>query len=162
MSLPPEERIAVELVRRLEEVVVSQDGFSRTATVKRVNRDASDFTPENNTLVVVQGDSVRNPEMDCPGNPPAVSYQLELTVVAFIRQSDREPDADDTQSNELIALARKAIAPSNDWFTFDMGAFDAEFQDTTPMTLSNSSMAGGSFSLRVSYRVSERDPFLVR
>jgi hypothetical protein len=51
MAFTPEERIAVEILRRLKTVVVEEDQHTRLAEVYRVNRDATDWTPENNAIV---------------------------------------------------------------------------------------------------------------
>ena len=162
MPKPPEERIAEELVRRLGQVVVSEDQQIRLAKVYRVNRDATDWTPENNTIVVVQGTATRLPELDCPGNPPADAYLLEFAIVLFIRQRDRETDADQAEVNQLVALAKRAVTSTSDWYTFDGICMDAEFGETTPFVPANGSMAGASVQLNTTFRVSELDPFLVR
>ena len=162
MAFTPEERIAVEILRRLKTVVVEEDQHTRLAEVYRVNRDATDWTPENNAIVLVQGSASRLPELDCPGNPPANAYQLELAVVGFIRQSDREELADRSEVNQLVALAKRSITPASNWYTFGGICHDAEFGDVTPFVPSNGSLAGASVQLNVAYKVSELDPFLVR
>ena len=162
MPKPPEERIAEELVRRLGQVVVSEDQQIRLAKVYRVNRDATDWTPDNNTIVVKQGLASRIPESDYPGNPPAIAYELSFMLIGFIRQSDRETKVDDSEINTIVALMKRAVTPDSDWHNFDGVSFDAVFGEVQPFVADGGGNTGAMVELFVRYRVSEYDPFLVR
>lgn len=162
MPTAPEERIAAELMARLEIVTVTEDSGSVPATVYRVNRDATEWQPKNNSIVLKQGEQSRLPDLDCPGNPPAIAYQIQFAVVCFIRQSDRESNADAERVNNLAALARKAITNSSNWQAIDSVSFDAEITETVPFTESEGGHVGAIFTVEASYRVSELDPFVVR
>lgn len=162
MSKPVDEQIAEEIVSRLSAVVVTVDAQTLLAEVYRVNRDASDWTPENNSIVVKQTTATRFPEMDCPGNPPAVAYQLEFALVSFTRQPDREENADEAAINMFAALVRKAITNGSDWYTFGGLAFDAEVGEIVPFITENGAHAGAVQQLMVRFKVSELDPFVVR
>ena len=158
-----EERIAVELVNRLKTIVVTEDQNTTLVNVVRAGRDPRRWTITNNSIFVVQGEATRNPAADCPGNPPANGYDLEFGIICFIRQKDSETIVDDaTKVNELVALARHAIAKPSDWQSFGLLCYDADFGDTVPFTPSEGSHSGGAFDLLCQFRVSENDPFEVR
>lgn len=158
MSTSVEEQIAAELVARLEAV----DFELEDVTVYRVNRDATEWQPKDKSIVVVQGEATRMPEMDCPGNPPAIAYDIEFAIVCFARQSDREKTPEMTKVNNFVATAKKGVTNSTDWHRFGSICFDAEFGNTIPFTPIDGALSGASVQLNCRYRVSELDPFVVR
>lgn len=174
-SIP--ELIALELIARLDQITVG-NGYEFTASnVKRVNRDAIDWTPENLSIVVMQLGSERDTSLDCPGNPPANGYALGFDVSGYIRQTDRVDSGgpgpgpgpgtrlatsdDDTLINAMEASIKKAIAAgSTSWHTFDGNARHAEFGSTQKFL--SEQHIGCTVSLTVRYRISEIDPYEVR
>jgi len=163
MALSPEERIASELVTRLETITVTEDGSPVAATVIRPNKDATRWTPADNTIAVVQTDSVREPALDCPGNPSSLAYAVGFAVVGFVRISDRATSPEMTDVNAFSAKIREAIvASSSDWYTFGDVAYHAEFGDSSPFPQTSDGHSGIIIELRVRFRVSEFDPTEVR
>jgi len=161
--LSPAERIIRELVRRLESATLFSDGKPTAVEVVRPNRDASNWSPKDNTVLVMQGESARLPGMDLPGNPPAVAYALTLTLAGFARQSDRSTLPDDSESNELAGVIQRAVTGGDaDWHTFGGVALDARFGDVATFPRTSDSHSGATVELTVHYRVSELDPFEVR
>ena len=157
-SLPVPERIAAAIVTRLEN---STPEFS---SVTRVNRDATDWQVTNDSVVVRQGTAARLPELDYPGNPPAIAYELTFAIVGFIRQSDRIKDADDIEINTIAANIQKAIVAglTSTWHTFGGICFDASFGETVPFVTDNGAHTGAVVEVMCRYRVSETDPYTVR
>jgi hypothetical protein len=163
MALTPEERIALELIDRLETITVTEDMATVAVDVYRPNRDASNWTPADNTIVVVQGESAREPAMDCPGNPMSLAYAVTFAIVAFVRQDDRETDADATVINAMSAKIREAIAASSsDWYTFGDVAYHSEFGPSAPFPQTNDGHSGVIVEITCRFRVSEFDPTEVR
>ena len=157
MTQPPEERIATAIVTRL-------DADAAFANVYRVNRDATDWQPANDTVVVKQGSCTRLPESDTPGNPPAIAYELTFALVGFVRQADRTTSADDIEINTIAANIKKAVVAglTNTWHTFGGICFDAGFGATEPFVTDNGAHTGAVVEVICRYRVSETDPFAVR
>ena len=156
-TLPPEERIAAEIVERLAD-------SEEFANVYRVNRDATDWRPANETVVVKQGSCTRLTESDMPGNPPAIAYELTFALVGFVRQADRTTSADDIEINTIAANIKKAVVAglTNTWHTFGGICFDAGFGATEPFVTDNGAHTGAVVEVICRYRVSETDPFAVR
>lgn len=158
-----EERIARELAARLETVVLYDYGTPERANVYRVNRDASNWTPRNNSIVIVQGGSARIPELDCPGNPPAIAFATTFACVAFVRQKDREDDPDAHVVNQIGAMMRRAITRTGaEWYTFGGVSFNCDIGESNPFPQTSDGHAGVILELVAQFRISERDPFEVR
>lgn len=161
MPTPVPESIATTLVTRLNAITIANGYAFTAASVDRVNRDATEWTPKNNSIVVIQGDSQRETVLDCPGNPPANGWRLPFAVAGFVRQSDRVTTADQSKENEIAAAIIKAVASVSNWHTFGGYAVNAEIGAVTRLPASES-MAGVRVQFDVHYRVSEDDPFEVR
>jgi hypothetical protein len=158
-----EELIIEELIARLSTITVDEDGTPVSVNAIRTNRDASTWTPRNNTIVVVQGSSQRDPDFDCPGNPPAVAYILTVVIVAFIRQNDRETSPDATRQNEMAAEIKKAIVGgSATWHTLGGRCFDADLGNADPFPQTDDGHAGVMVEMTMRFRASEQDPYTVR
>lgn len=156
------ELIAQELISRLE-AITTGNGYAFTVpSVDRVNRDANDWKPKNNSIVVVQGDDERDPESDRPGNPPAEAHRLTFEIKGIVRQADRATTADQSKENEMTATIKEAVSSVSQWHTFDGNSWNAEWGTTSRITSDTGSYAGVSLELIVSYRVSETDPYTVR
>lgn len=159
---PVPERIALELVSRLE-AIAEENGYTFTANqVKRLNRLADNATAEHLAIWVIQGDNTYNEELTHEGNPPAIAYDLEFNIHCFVRESDRDEDPYSTECNHMAAAVRKAIvtpaqSPST-WYTFDGNAINATWGAESPMLSADGSQSGVTLPLIVTYRVSEDDP----
>lgn len=156
-STPVEERIATAIVTRIGD----DPSFE---SVTRVNRDATDWLVGNDSVAVRQGSAVRLPELDYPGNPPAIAYELTFAIVGFIRQPDRTTSADDIEINTIAANIKKAIVAglTSTWHTFGGICFDAGFGETANFVTENGAHTGAVVELTCRYRVSETDPYQVR
>lgn len=156
------EQIAVELLTRLAEITTSNGYDFDASDVERVNRDAIDWTPQDSSIIVLQGASQRDQSQDCPGNPPANGYQIGFEIQGFVRQSDRTADVDvDSLINRMEANIKKAVAEnSTTWHTFGGVARNAVWGNTTKFQ--DEGHTGCSIELTVDYRISEIDPFSTR
>lgn len=162
MSTAVPERIALELISRMEAITVANGYAFSAADVYRVNRDATSWTPANYAIVVVQGDAERNFDHDRPGNPVANAYELTFVVVGFVRQSDRTTAADQAKMNDMDAAIRKAIANGTSWHVFDDATYDAELEAGANVVQEDGDYSAVTIELKVRYRVSEVDPYTVR
>lgn len=159
-TVPVPERIATELVSRLQQITVGNGYAITVVNVARVNRDASGWTPRHLGIVLVQGTETRNEEHDCPGNPPAMAYELEFGIHGFVRQPDRTTAPDATTMNKMAAAIRKAIAGTATWYQIDNACYDADWSETDDVVSPDHAIC--SMGIVARYRVSELDPLEVR
>lgn len=162
MSDPIPERIAGVIVTRLE-AITTTNGYDITVDdVIRPDRQARTYTPKNNLIIVEQADSVPLPELDHPGNPPAICEALTFQIYALNRPADKSGTPAATNSNTLEACVKKAICSSSDWYHFSSLAINAVFGTTQQLESQNGDHAGVMVPLIVTYRYSETDPYTVR
>ena len=163
MTDPIPERIAAVIVTRLQ-AITTVNGYAFTvADVIRPDRQARAYTPKNNLILVEQGDSVPVPELDIPGNPPAIAEILTFQIYGINRVGDREATAKSIGDNTLEACIKKAIvAGTTAWYHFSNLALNAAFGVTQPFASQAGDHAGIMVPLSITYRYSELDPYTVR
>jgi hypothetical protein len=129
--------------------------------VIRENRKPETWTPQDRQIVITTTGPERLPEIDCPGNPPALGYSLQLNIRCHVVQSEDDTNPTDLLLSNFAADATKAIANDSGWYRFDGAALNATFG-----TIEKSVFDGGFDSINVpvlvQYRVSETDPYQVR
>lgn len=160
MTTAATERIALELVSRLEDITTGNGYSLSVSDVERVNRDGTDWTPKHLAAAVVQQEEERNEEHDYPGNPPASAYELKFLIHGYVRLPDRSASKEDAIANDFKAAIQKGIASVTDWHQFDSVSYDAEFGTST--IWQSTDHKGTTVELTVRYRVSEYDPYTVR
>ena len=113
--------------------------------------------------MVEQSDSVPVPELDIPGNPPAIAEALTFQIYGINRVGDREATAKSIGDNTLEACIKKAItANTSAWYHFSSLALNAMFGVTQPFASQTGDHAGIMVPLIITYRYSELDPYTVR
>jgi hypothetical protein len=165
-AIPVIERIALEIVERLERISLA-NGF--TFDVKKVVRNdrlGTANTPEHLMMEVVQGVSQYNADLSHPGNPPAIAWDTTFNIHCYVRESQRLETDVATTSNEMVAAVIKAIttpatSPST-WYMMGDSAVIAEFESSEPFSPGDGSHAGATIPLSVTHRQSENDPYEVR
>lgn len=162
MSDPIPERIAAVIVSRLEAITTANGYAIDVENVIRPDRQARVFTPKNNIIIVEQADSVPVPELDHPGNPPAICKALTFQIFAMNRPLDKSETPVATNNNTLEACVIKAICSPTDWHHFSNLAINAVFGTAQPCESSQGDHAGVMLPLIVTYRHSETDPYTVR
>lgn len=162
MSTAAEEIIALELISRLEAITVANGYAFDVESVSRVNRDSTDWTPRDRSIVVAQDATQRNEEADRPGNPAAIGYIVPFQIFGFRRQSDRAATADAAKVNEMLAAIKKAVANATDWHQFNRTSYDANWGTSSPFNSQDGRHAGLAVELFVHFRLDETDPFTVR
>ena len=156
MAVAIPELIALELVERLSNSYEFE-------SVERPNRDGSSLTYKHRSIQVVQGASVRVPELDCPGNPPALAYRVSFELKCVCRDSPAEDVALATNPNELAAQAVVAVTgTSSTWYTMAGNSIDSEIGDIVPFDSAEGEFNGMTVPIEITYRVSENDPYSVR
>ena len=160
------ENIALEIKRRLEQITTGNGYSFSVCEVVRPDRLGQLIKPEDALIVLNQGDSTRNAEMDRPGNPPAVGYDVEFEINCFVRPSDRdavayEPIQNERGSQIIKAITLEATDPGQ-WYSFAGNAIIAEVGNLQPFSQSDGNHNGIIVPVRVTYRHDENDPYEVR
>jgi len=157
------ELIAAEIEARLNQILTLEDYAFDVTEVVRPTRRGENWQRKHLGIGVLQGDSVRVPENDHPGNPPAICYSVGFDLVGVIRDSVDEEDPKAVNENAMAAAIVKAITvPALTWHQFDGNAINAEIGDTQIALSSDGEFNAVTIPLRVIYRVSENDPYTVR
>lgn len=163
MTLPVPERIAEVIKTRLETITIANGYTFDIVSVDRPKRFGTDWRPRNMSAVIVQGSDNENEEQTHPGNPPAIGYDTEFSIHAFVIESDYSEETFETQVNEFVTAIKKAVvAGSNYWGQFGGLSLFAEWGRVQPYYSEDGDNQGAVVPLTVTYRVSERDPFEVR
>lgn len=160
---PVLEQIAQELYARLR---VLASGYSASTYVSEVIRPVArdGYTPRHLQIVITQQAPQRNPDLSCPGNPPAQAWDVQFDIRCHINPSERDTTPVDEYANTMAADVIKAVCDedyhgmSDAWHTFGNLSLNAQWQ--TPETID----AGGGFEginvpLVVTYRTDEDNPY---
>jgi hypothetical protein len=161
-TTPVPELIAIEIESRLNTILL-ENGYSFDVTeVVRPNRRGENWLYKHNGIGIRQGNSERVPELDCPGNPPAIAYMTPFVITCICKDSENLDQPHATNSNEMAAAAVKAITSVDMWHTMGDVAVISEIDTHEPFTSSDGESDGVSIPISVTYRVSEDDPYEVR
>lgn len=156
------ESIALELESRLRSMV--GDSVNYPIDVIEVVRPTQygNFTPIDRQIVLTQGAEQMVPDLSCPGNPPAVANERIFNIRCHLQTSERETDGIDSILNEFAANVVKCVCtPASSWHTFGGFAIKADWGTFQPF-VATGGIDGINLPLRVTYRVSENDPYTQR
>lgn len=160
------ESIAVELVRRLGEITIDNGYTFDVGDVVRPDRIGNEVNPADGGIVVIQADSVRAPDLDYPGNPPAVAYSTIFEVHCFVRLSDRsENDYQEIQSDRGAQIIKAITSEATDpgmWYTFEDSAVIAELGDVKNFSISEGNHNGVTVAMTITHRQDENNPYNAR
>ena len=152
--------ISNELLERLQALITSSAAAYLFSDVVRPAKLAT-YTPKHGLIVLTRGEQSRVPEMDCPGNPPAIAWQQTFVIRVHVAPSEKDETPlelfEDLAQAEIIT----AIRNSDTWHTFNGNAIDAQFEPMVPTT-SDGGYDGVAVPVNVVYRVAEDDPYTVR
>jgi hypothetical protein len=155
MTLPVVERIANEIVTRLE---------TKFLKVVRPERTGKNVSPEDGKIIVDQQASVENPSLHHAGNPMAVAYDVNFSVYCYVRESTVDSQfpisyasACNAVAAEVIsAITTPATSPAT-WYLFGGDAINARVGQHTPVVNAAGNSIGINVPIYVTYRVSEND-----
>ena len=160
------ESIAVELIRRLNRITIDNDYTFDAYDVVRPDRIGAEVNPTDGLIVVIQADSVRNSELDHPGNPPAVAYDTIFEVHCFVRLSDKsDNDYQEIQSDRGAQIIKAITTEATDagrWFSFGEKAINTELGDVKNFSISEGNHNGVTVAMTITHRQSENNPYTVR
>lgn len=160
MATPISEQIAAKIATRLAGITVA-NGYELTVSEVARPLRYDGFRPQNNQLIVSQGNLSKNDELSVPGNPPATAYDLEFIVAGLMMPTESSTSKIDTLRNTFAADTIKAICtPQASWHNWDTLAIDTRVGDVTDITTEESS--GFKLSLTVTFRTTENNPYQSR
>jgi len=160
MATPISEQIAAKIATRLAGITV---GNGYELTVSEVARPLryDGFRPQNNQLIVTQGNLTRNDELSAPGNPPRTAYGLEFTIAGLLMPTESSTSKIDELRNTFAADVIKCICtPAASWHNWDTLAIDSTISQVDNITTEETS--GFKLSLTIVFRVTENDPYTAR
>jgi hypothetical protein len=160
MSVPIAEKILSRVYSRLS-LITTGNGYNQTVTVLRPLRLNEDL-PGDYRLILGSTSHTPNSALSRPGNPPAMAYDLEVTIEAEIRPSDSDTTAMDNRRMTLLADCKKALTDATDWYRWQGYAMDTKWGATTLFVSGDGGSYGFAMKLLIEYRVSEDDPYEVR
>lgn len=165
-AIPVIERIALEIVERLERITIANGFTFDVSRVVRNDRMGTANSPEHLMMEVVQGDSQYNSDLMHPGNPPAIAWDTTFNIHCYVRESTRLETDVATTSNEMVAAVIMAIttpetSPTT-WYQMGGNAIICDFESSQPFSPNDGSHAGATVPLLVTHRQSENDPYEVR
>jgi len=121
-----------------------------------------EYTPKDSQIVVTQANPERVPELDCPGNPPALCWSQRFNLNLHVMPSESEDTPVDQLVNQFAADVMKAVTTSVDqWHTFGGFARDAEWLSQENIE-TGEGCDGINVPLEVRFRASENNPYEVR
>lgn len=159
-QMPVISRIADEVYSRLLALVSNDNGPYEFTNVVRPTKLAT-YSPENGLIVLTRGDYVRVPDLDCPGNPPAMAWQQTFLIRVHIAPSERDDIPVDFYEDIAEAEIHKAIRTTATWHTFDGNAINADFEARQTATR-DGGYDGIAVPLLVTYRTEEGDLYTTR
>ncbi len=157
------ERIANTIVARLQNITTANGYTFDVESVTRPNAKATEWRPRHQCIIVQQGTTARNEELDCPGNPPSICYETSFNIYGFILPSDHATSPVAIEVNEMEAAMKQAVVDNSvHWVFMDGLSIFAEFGSSQPYISAEGDNQGLQLPLLVTYRVSELDPTEVR
>lgn len=158
---PVVERIASALFDRLRQLAAGWSTYTAVYEVVRPNRLGEDANPKHLQIVLKNGDSARVPELDCPGNPPAIARAQTFNINCRLMPSELDNTPIDEYVETMHGDVVRVVCEPTLWHTFGGLSVDAEFGDPI-YDSGDGSYFTVNVPLVVTYRVSENDPWEVR
>lgn len=161
LQTPVVSRISDEIFARLQALVSGSAGAYSFVNVVRPTKIAT-YTPQHGVIVLTRGEVARVPEMDCPGNPPAVAMQQTFLIRVHIAPSERDTTPVEVYEDVMEAEIHRAIVTdAATWHTFGDLAINADL-GAQQTVVSDGGYDGIAIPLTVIYRLTEGDPYTVR
>lgn len=158
--IPVVSLISNEIFARLQGLVTAEISSYTFVDVVRPTKLAT-YTPRNGLIVLFRGEATRLPELDCPGNPPAVAMRQTFLIKVHIAPSEHDTTPVDLFEDVVESEIHNALTEPDDWYTWGGYAIDSHIQPTVAVT-SDGGYDGIAVPMHVVYRTVEGDPYTVR
>jgi hypothetical protein len=153
LTVTVDEAIAMAVTARLQDIDLID--------VVRLRRDPENWTPEDRQVVVVKRSPQRQPSLDCPGNPPAIAYSVQINLRLHVLQSERDNEETDNQMSVLVGDVITGITSADQWYQWDSLALNTELGAIEYIN-NDGGFDCSVIQLVITYRFSEDNPFEVR
>lgn len=155
-------RIGDVLFKRLERLKAQLTIYAPFVEVLRPTR-LGGYTPKHLQIVMTDGACERVPELDCPGNPPAIAWRQTWNIRCHVMPSEKDPTPSAEYCNVQHAAVVQAVVNDGGsrWWTFNELALDAEWESPEPIA-ADGSFVGVNVPLSVTFRVEEGNAYEVR
>lgn len=120
------------------------------------------WSPKDSDISVVQGEQTKNDELSCPGNPPAQAWDMEVSVTATVKPSDRDATPTDTLKNRVAAEIIKAANTGSVWHTWGGLAINSTVERIESDTDDDGAFSAARVVFLITFRTDENNPFNVR
>jgi hypothetical protein len=161
MTIPVVESIAQELESRLQAMVGSALYTTTVVEVIRPTRNGN-YTPLDGQIVLTYGSVEPVPELMLPGEPVALAWNQTFVIHLHVLTDEESQEPIDLVVQQFAADLQKAVCiTGQDWHRFGGWAIDSEWQ-SLQLIVNDGGLDGVALYLKVLYRVSERDPTVVR
>ncbi len=158
---PIVEQISASLLTRLRVMETGVWPMTPVSQVVRPKRN-SDYRPQNMQIVLTEDDPEPNPELNRPGNPPAIAWDLKFNIRCHITPSEKDPRPLMQQVNRFAADVIRAVCQgSAHWHSFGGLAVNAKWAQPERIE-ADGGITGVNVPLIVTYRVAENDPYVNR
>lgn len=159
-DVPISEQIARVLKTRLEATALDYAETDLVVEVVRPLRHAG-WTPQHKQIILTQDAATRVPELDCPGNPPALCWSSRFNIRCHVMPSESSEVPLDQELNYFLAGVRRAVTDAINWETFDGLSINALWGDQEKIA-HDGSFAGINQPLDVIYKTSELSGYVLR
>ena len=161
MATPINEQIIAVIKTRLESITVANAYQENVPSVDRPIRNRG-INPRNNQITVVKGDEEKDEALSHDGNPPAIAWNMPVEIRGILKTNETDNAFIDTLANQLGADIMKAVTAYSAWWNFGGLAINAAFESIEKYIADDGGANGVLVPLRVTYRVSETDPYTAR
>lgn len=120
------------------------------------------WQPKDLVLSVSQGDLIPNPEVSCPGNPPAQGYDLPVIIAGIVKPSDASVVAVDTFKNRLGADIIVAATNATLWHQWGGLAINTVHGPIEDYVEDTGGVQGVMVRFTITFRVDENNPYTAR
>lgn len=155
------EQIAQAIETRLGSVTVG-NSYQQTITVKRPTRMGDDWTPENNLVLLLQGDTSRSEDNEYEAFPLVYAWEQQFAIQIFTVPSERDTTPIEQLANVTAADVITAITyPAATWHTWSSLAILSEITDITTDMADDGSWHVTQITMTVTYRTPFNNPYTV-
>lgn len=156
------EQIVAAVRTRLADITTGNGYQFSVAGVTRPTRYGG-YTPTDLQVVVTQGPIPRAPELDHPGNPPAIAFESTVNIAVNLMPNRKtDSNASDTWRHRAVASVQKAVTSVSNWHNWGGLAINTEFDEPDLDYQDDGGNIGVIVPIVVTFRVSETDPYTAR
>lgn len=162
VTYPVVELIAQELYDRLNAMATEPYTYQTHVSSVIRPKTRNDEAPEHLKIILKQDTlTERVPDLDYPGNPPAVARRVTFRVHCYQQSEDDTGNFDALIQQFASDVVKAVTVTGNAWHSMDGNAVDSEFGEFEQIG-PDGGLRGIIVPVIVTYRTDEDDPYTVR